>query len=180
MTRFVLLPVIVKSADGPVIVVVPTVLVSLSWPDFAMIVCGVAKTVGSKVIVDVSSGDLVGEIDGLGQAHEAGARGEGVARRIHDHATVDQANVGQVERNGRTPESGDDDVTPGDVIGRGRDGGFATEECGRGGRECGRGPAGCGVDDEGDEAGDRLGGVERVVRCQGHAERKGELRADER
>ena len=43
-------PLTVTPAAGPVIVCVPLVLVSSSWVPVRVIVCGVAKTVGSKVI----------------------------------------------------------------------------------------------------------------------------------
>src|SRR6516225_7165768 len=49
-TRLALLPLTVTPAAGPVIVSLPLVLLSSSWAPLRMIVRGVAKTVGSKVI----------------------------------------------------------------------------------------------------------------------------------
>ncbi len=46
-------PLIVRPAAGPKIVSVRVVLLSVSWPDVRVIVWGVAKTVGSKMIVAV-------------------------------------------------------------------------------------------------------------------------------
>ena len=50
-TPLVWFPLIVTPAAGPVIVSVPVVLVNESWVPFRVIVWGLAKTVGSKVIV---------------------------------------------------------------------------------------------------------------------------------
>src|SRR5262245_22014105 len=50
-TRLALLPLIVTPAAGPVIVSVPLVSVSSSWPPLRVIVRAVLNTVGSKLIV---------------------------------------------------------------------------------------------------------------------------------
>ena len=68
----------VKPAAGPVIVSVPVVSLSSSWPELRVIVCGVAKAVGSKVIV-VGTPLGVGVEDRL--AERAGAAVVGVAHQ---------------------------------------------------------------------------------------------------
>jgi hypothetical protein len=50
-TRLALLPLIVTPAAEPVIVSVPVVSLSSSWPPVRVIVCEVAKTVGSNWMV---------------------------------------------------------------------------------------------------------------------------------
>ena len=69
-------PLTVTPAAGPVIVSVPLVSLSSSWPEVRVIVCGVAKAVGSKVMV-------VGTLLGVGVedrlAERAGAAVVGVA-----------------------------------------------------------------------------------------------------
>ena len=59
-TRLALPPLTVTPAAGPVIVVGPVVSLSSSWLPVRVIVCGVAKTVGSKVIVSVPPTDWPG------------------------------------------------------------------------------------------------------------------------
>ncbi len=47
-------PLMVRPAAGPVIVCAPPVSFSSSWPRVSVIVCGVAKAVGSKVIISAA------------------------------------------------------------------------------------------------------------------------------
>jgi hypothetical protein len=61
-TRLCPPPLIVTPPAGPVIVSVPVVSLSSSWPEVRVIVCGVANAVGSKVIVWASPTALASRI----------------------------------------------------------------------------------------------------------------------
>ena len=66
------------------IVSVPLVLLSSSWLPVRVIVCGVAKTVGSKVIVSAPVSD-VGQVDRLrGGSSVPGGRADAVGGRVDD------------------------------------------------------------------------------------------------
>ena len=118
------------------IVSVPLVLLSSSWVPVRVIVCGVAKTVVIEGDGRDSRGIEVGEGDGLTQAQEAGAREEGIARRIHDQAARRPGRCwSERTRRGETRGGRDDGVTAEGVVGRGGDGGLAAGDDGRGGRQ---------------------------------------------
>ena len=119
------------------IVSVSLVLLSSSWLPVRVIVCGVLKTVGSKVMCRFPRIG-VGQGDGLTQAQRpAPGKSESLVVLTIRLAKTGPALVRSKET-GDEPEA--DAVTvyePIDVVGRGGDGGLAAGDDGRGGR---RGP----------------------------------------
>ncbi len=167
----------VTPAAGPVIVSVSVVLLSSNWDaghgDRQM--SGEHRRVEGDGRVSRAVG--VGEGDGFTQAEEARPREQGIARRVHDQAREDRADVGQVERgSGRARGGRDDLVTANGVAGRGDDCGLAAHDIGRGGQEDRVGATGRRLIDEVDPAPiDRL---DRVVGGHSHCQWVGERRAD--
>ena len=87
-TRLALLPLTVTPAAGPVIVSVPVVSLSSSWAPVSVIVCALAKTVGSKVIVSVAA-QGIGQVDRLAQVELARGRDQAVGGRVdHQRASL--------------------------------------------------------------------------------------------
>src|SRR5262249_18491134 len=126
----------------------------------------------------VPRGGGVGEADGLAQAQEARARGDGIAGRVHDQGREGRAGIRELEGAGQAGGGRDHAVAADDVVGCGDEGGRAVGDDGRRGREDRRGAIGRGLGDEGDDAPvDRL---DRVLGRYGHGQGVGERRADRR
>ena len=89
-------PLTVTPAAGPVIVSVPPLLLSSSWPAVSVMVWLLAKTIGSKVIVRVSLHET-SEIDGPAQVELAGGQARAVGGGV-DHQrpslSLESADVG--------------------------------------------------------------------------------------